>query len=42
MMSSLDFMKSICCDIGQGYYFAKPMPAEEFERMLLKKEQDDV
>ena len=38
----LDFMKSICCDIGQGYYFAKPMPAEEFERMLLKKEQDDV
>ena len=38
----LDFMKSICCDIGQGYYFAKPMPAEEFERLLLKKEQEDV
>lgn len=36
----LGFMKSICCDIGQGYYFAKPMPAEEFERTLLNREDN--
>lgn len=29
----LDFLKTISCDIGQGYYFAKPMPAEEFEKL---------
>lgn len=29
----LDFLKAISCDIGQGYYFAKPMPAEKFEQL---------
>lgn len=40
--AQLDFLKSICCDIGQGYYFAKPMPADEFEQTILKddKKQD--
>lgn len=35
----LNFLKSISCDIGQGYYYARPMPAEEFEKKLplLKK-----
>ena len=27
----LDFLQSVDCDMIQGYYFAKPMPIEEFE-----------
>ncbi len=29
-----EYLKSIGCDLMQGYYFAKPMPADEFEKML--------
>lgn len=29
-----DQLKAIDCDYAQGYLFAKPMPAEEFERRL--------
>ncbi len=28
------FLKRVRCDLGQGYYFAKPMPAEAFEQLL--------
>lgn len=28
------FLQQIGCDVAQGYYYAKPMPMEEFERML--------
>ena len=28
----VDFLKSSHCDIAQGYYFAKPMPLEEFNK----------
>ena len=28
------FLKKLKCDEAQGYYYAKPMPAEEFERYL--------
>ena len=31
----LRFLQSVSCDIGQGYYFAKPMPADEFEERIL-------
>mgnify|MGYP000234855372 FL=1 len=32
----VEFLKAISCDIVQGYYFAKPRPAEEFEEQYLK------
>ncbi len=31
-----DFLGSIGCDIVQGYYYAKPMPLEEFDELLEK------
>ena len=33
----LDFLKQAGCDVIQGFYFAKPMPIYEFERLLKKK-----
>ena len=33
----LDFLKNAGCDVIQGFYFAKPMPIYEFERLLKKK-----
>ena len=29
----VDFLRESHCDIAQGYFFAKPMPIEEFERI---------
>lgn len=29
-----DFLRSIGCSYAQGYYFAKPLPVDEFERLL--------
>lgn len=28
----VDFLTEIGCDVFQGYYFAKPMPVDEFEK----------
>ena len=30
-------LKSMGCDIVQGYYFSKPIPAHEFERFLIER-----
>ena len=30
----LEFLQSVGCDMIQGYYFYKPMPAEEFAKLL--------
>ncbi len=31
----LEFLQSVGCDMIQGYYFYKPMPEEEFAKLLL-------
>ncbi|WP_096155188.1 bifunctional diguanylate cyclase/phosphodiesterase [Bacillus sp. FJAT-45066] len=33
----LDLLKSMQCDIGQGYYFSKPLIKEEFEKFIYNK-----
>ncbi len=33
-----DLLKQIGCDYGQGYLFSKPVPAADFELLLLKSE----
>jgi diguanylate cyclase (GGDEF)-like protein/PAS domain S-box-containing protein len=32
-----DLLKSINCDFGQGYLFSKPVPADEFEKLMSKR-----
>jgi len=37
-IEQLSFMKSIGCEYTQGYYFAKPMPASDFEKLINSSE----
>lgn len=32
----LEFLKSLSCDIGQGYYFCRPVPAADFFQAVAK------
>lgn len=32
-MEHVEFLKQSNCDIAQGYFFAKPMPVDEFDKM---------
>jgi EAL domain-containing protein (putative c-di-GMP-specific phosphodiesterase class I) len=32
-------LKDLGCDIVQGYYFSKPVPAEEFEKFMRQEEE---
>ncbi len=36
-VETVDFLTSAGCDVIQGYVFAKPMPVEAFDEMLLMK-----
>ncbi len=29
-------LRELCCEIGQGYFFSKPLPKEDAERMLIQ------
>ena len=31
-----DFLEAIGCDIAQGYLYGRPMPVEEFEKLLVE------
>lgn len=35
--AQVQFLRELSCDQIQGYYFAKPMPAEEFEAFCLER-----
>ncbi len=37
-----DYLKSINCLFMQGYYFAKPMPAKAYEKILMDSSEHDL
>ncbi|MBO5031492.1 MAG: EAL domain-containing protein [Lachnospiraceae bacterium] len=38
-VEQVDFLKCIGCEYAQGYYYAKPMPVEEYERFVAGEEE---
>ena len=38
----LHALKSLGCDIVQGYFFSRPVPASEFEPFILQKKEADI
>ena len=37
----LDILKKLGCDIIQGYYFSRPLPADEFEKFFAKEYEEE-
>ena len=29
-----DFLRSLRCDMAQGFFFSRPVPAENFEKLM--------
>ena len=40
--AQVEFLKSLNCDAIQGYYFSKPLAADEFARYLLPQSQAEI
>ena len=38
----LHVLKALGCDLVQGYFFSRPVPAEEFEPFILQKKEADL
>lgn len=38
-LEQVDFLKCIGCEYAQGYYYAKPMPVEEYESFLVRENE---
>jgi len=37
-MNQYQLLKDADCDAGQGYLFSKGLPADEFEKLLIKEQ----
>ena len=40
-IEQVDFLKCIGCEYAQGYYFAKPMPVEEYEAFIEREKNTE-
>lgn len=38
----VEFLKSVSCDYIQGFYFSKPLPAAEYEKLISDQEEQPV
>ena len=38
----LNALKAMGCDLVQGYYFSRPVPAEEYERFVIERKDQDA
>ena len=41
-MNQYELLKNVDCDAGQGYLFAKGLPAGEFEKLLIKEQSKNT
>ena len=33
-MEQVEYLRSVGCDVAQGYYYSKPVPLQHFNEML--------